>query len=262
MRKLKYPLPVFLIIAGLAGFFIRREELKTAFDPSNGLSISGAPFHTVMAIFAAAVIVIAIAFAIGMPVKYREVRPYIELFRIHGFLWYLVILAAGVIISASGIIYGVTEVWAYRDFSLMKVAFCVLAVIMGFIVSLMGYETYKQREIRHSIFYVIPSVCLCLLLIIFYRENTANPTLTSYCYRCLAYVFCALSFYYEIAVIFKKVMPGKLIASYIAASIFEITILAEAAPLFIKLMFGALAVTHIIKCGVLVSNLPNIKHHR
>ena len=262
MRKLKILLPVFMLLSGIGGFFIRKNELKTAYDPLTGLSIDGAPMLTVMIAAAAAILALSLLFVIFTPRKYKEIRRYTELFHIEVFAGYLLLLLCGAVITVSGIYYTVTEVILLKDYGLLKTAFGILAAATGIIIAYLASRCYKQRKVGRNILYVLPSIFSCVLLIMLYSENTANPVLTSYCYDCLAYVACALTFYYEIAVIFKKVMPGKLIASYLSASFFEITILAQSDLLPIKLMIGALAVTHILKCGALIRNMTAPSKHK
>lgn len=255
MRKFSFILPGVSLLCGLAGFYIRGQELETAFEPGTGLPIEGAKMASVMMILSIAVIAAAIITAIAVPVKYREVHPYEKLFNRTGFGGYILILLCGAVVIAGGAGFIAEDIMTTGTLSRLNAVFAVLAVITGFMMAGLGRLAYKGREVKRNIAYSIPSLFMCLWLIMLYKENTANPVLTSYCYLCLAYAAGALTFYYETAVIFKKMMPGKLIAVYLAAVFFETASLADDIPIWFKLILGGLALSHVIKCGAFMRGL-------
>lgn len=255
MRKFSFILPTASLLCGLAGFYIRGQELKTAFEPDTGLAIHGAKISTVMMILSVAVVAAAIIIAIAIPAKYREIHPYERLFAKTGFAGYILIILCGAAVIAGGAIFAAQEITSTGSISVFNSVFSVFAVITGVIMANLGRRAYKGRAVKRNIAYSIPSLFLCIWLIMLYKENTANPVLTSYCYLCLAYAAGALTFYYETAVIFQKIMPGKLIAVYTAAVFFETTSLADNIPLCFKLALGGLALSHVIKCGAFIRGL-------
>ena len=97
MRK-ELVLPVTAIVGGAIGFFLRRLELATAFEPDTGLPIEGMPVTWALIALSAAVAVVLLLLCLGVGKGFEG--GYDQAFRARDAAPYMMGMTAGAFLTA------------------------------------------------------------------------------------------------------------------------------------------------------------------
>ena len=246
MRKNALLLPISALALGFAGGVLRRRELNTVFDPVTGLAERGAAVTVMLCtlVIAALVLYLVVSYLIGR--KYTAHKSYdLALFAgktpalaaltCAGFLW----LAASVKIFLDARVGGgVTNV---------DIVFCGFSALSAISVIALALLTFKSSKGPGTLFFsVVPSLFLCLWLILFYKQNATNSVRLDYCYQCLAIASAVLSFYFSAGCFFGKAAAGKTIYSYMITIFFGTLTLFDSFSIEMKSIFAAILIITIV----------------
>ena len=121
MLMMKKTVPFFFLAAGIAGFFLRRTEMNTVFDPNTGFAETGATISALLTAITVVVLIGAAVFAFAMKAKDKEPDKIFALGRAE-FIAYTV---CGVAQIAAGIM------WLLERESVVGFVAGILAAISG-----------------------------------------------------------------------------------------------------------------------------------
>jgi hypothetical protein len=268
MRKSAVVVPILALVTGLVGFFFRKMEVSTVFDPVTGLAKRGASVTTLMIGIAVLAAVIAVVSAVLTVRRYASEPEYTRAFAPRGMAYLGVSFLASAAWLVGSIWYfagqmaaravpeGVVPMPGAGAFSIIDLLFTVLAALSAISVIILARRAYKgSAGSEMLVFSVIPSIFFCFWLVVLYKNNAANPILLSYCYQTLAIAAAALSTYFSAGYVFGKAPTGKTIVSFFLAIFFCMVVLADNIGLPLKLLFGATAVIVLINTVVFLRNL-------
>ena len=237
MRKTAGVLPFAALVLGAGGFFLRRVELKTAFEPS-GFAIPGATVTVALVALTAAALIFAAITGLAVRARYQSAPLYERAYRSGG-----AALLAGCLAGLAFLIG--TALYLYEAVSggsagIFDLVFAALAAISGFSLILLARAAFTGRFGGGlSYLSVFPALFFCLWLIAIYRENAPNPVILSYAYQITAACACAFVYYISAGCAFGKAYAGKMAFGHLAAVFFCAVALADPLPLWTKLFFGA-----------------------
>ena len=255
MRKNALIFPFSAIALGIAGGFLRQRELATVFDPVTGLAQRGASV-TIMLIalsVAAAVIYIAASYIIGR--KYTAHKDYTLSFGSITVPTLSVLILAGLLWLAASlkIFLGMNSGDIVLIADLIFCGFSALSAISVIVLAVLAFKSSKGPGVLF--FSVIPSLFLCLWLVLLYKQNATNPVRLDYCYQCLAIAAAVLSFYFSAGCYFGKASAPKTIFSYMITLFFGTVTLFDSFPIELKCIFAAILTITIIHAVPYISNL-------
>ncbi len=257
MRKSAVIMPLAFLLAGVLGFFVRRQELATVFDSVTGLAERYAPITVLLICLSAAVILSSLVIAIVVSSRHKADKDYSRAFApgsfsyvglsfILGLGWLAAVVLRFIRLRSSGII------------TIIDWIFILLAVLSAVSVIILAMGAYtRRRGAGMTVFSVIPSLFFCFWLIILYKDNATNPVLLDYCYECLAIAGAALSFYFGAGYAFRKSAPGWTLFSYLVTIFFCVIVLADGIGLPSQLIFGITAVVSWINAHAFIRNLKS-----
>ena len=174
MRKSALVLPFAALVMGAGGFFLRRMELETAFEPS-GFAIPGAPVTIALAALAAAALILAIAAGITARKRYESAPHYERAYRSGGAAFILGCLAGLAFLAGTAAC--LLEAFSAGKPGVFKYVFAALAAVSGFSLIMLARAAFTGRFGGGlSYLSVFPTLFFCLWLIIIYRENAPNPS--------------------------------------------------------------------------------------
>ena len=223
MRK-DIVIPLVPLLAGVAGFVLRRRELATGFEPDTGLAVPGCPAALALAALTAAVALALIVLARG---RLRPFRGYDDAMLTHD----PGMRAMG---NAAAFLVLMASAWELQEFVftgwpavseqaaaarlsggnaavvlLSGLGLPLVSVVMGLaaalsLLMLTRNNYWGERRGERSAFLLLPAFGSCLWLILTYRDMSSDPVVAGYACHLLALVAVTLALYYTVALSFGK----------------------------------------------------------
>ena len=258
MRKNAFVFPLSALVLGLAGGLLRQRELNTVFDPVTGLAKRGAPVTIMLCALSVAAIIIYLVTSYIISRKYAAHKDYSLAFTPAKVPSLSVLVIAGLLWLAA-------SVKIYLDVGVgvptVDLIFCGFSALSAVSVIALAFLAFKSSKGPGLLFFsVIPSLFLCLWLILLYKQNAANPVRLDYCYQCLAIAAAILSFYFSAGCFFGKSSAGKTIFSYMITIFFGIIALFDSFPIAMKGIFAAILAITLIFSTPYIANLTPRKN--
>ncbi len=255
MRKSAVLMPLVALLAGVFGYLFRRIEVNTVIDSVTGLAARGAVVTNLLIVVTIAIILIMAVYAVMMFTRYRTERGYAKVFMPTGFVY----IAGAYVVGIGWFIAAVLYVFnrsAVGGLTVIDWIFMLLAASSAVSVIVMSRGAYQRRSgTDMTLMSIIPPLFFCFWLIIYYKDNAANPVLLDYGYQILAIAAAALSYYYASGFTFRKVMTGKPIFAFLISIYLCIVVLADHTALSLKIMYAVTALNMLMSSILLIRNL-------
>lgn len=249
MRK-ELVLPVTAIVGGAIGFFLRRLELATAFEPDTGLPIEGMPVTWALIALSAAVAVVLLLLCLGVGKGFEG--GYDQAFRARDAAPYMMGMTAGAFLTAAaGVLLllklprlyaeASLETSGFPMFSLVPmVLLAVLCLCSAWSVLMLGKNNYRGEEKgKYSAWLLIPAYTCCMWLIVSYQEHSGDPIILDYVYQLFSVIAAVLGCYFLSGFGFGRSRPAAAAFFSAEAMYFALVTLADAhEPAFLLLYAG------------------------
>ena len=249
MRK-ELILPVTAIVGGAIGFFLRRLELATAFEPDTGLPIEGMPVTWALIALSAAVAVVLLLLCPGVGKGFEG--GYDQAFRARDAAPYMMGMTAGAFLTAAaGVLLllklprlyaeASLETSGFPMFSLVPmVLLAVLCLCSAWSMLMLGKNNYRGEEKgKYSAWLLIPAYTCCMWLIVSYQEHSGDPIILDYVYQLFAVIAAVLGCYFLSGFGFGRSRPAAAAFFSAEAMYFALVTLADAhEPAFLLLYAG------------------------
>ena len=249
MRK-ELILPVTAIVGGAIGFFLRRLELATAFEPDTGLPIEGMPVTWALIALSAAVAVVLLLLCLGVGKGFEG--GYDQAFQARDAAPYMMGMTAGAFLTAAaGVLLllklprlyaeASLETSGFPMFSLVPmVLLSVLCLASAWSMLMLGKNNYRGEEKgRYSAWLLIPAYTCCMWLIVSYQEHSGDPIILDYVYQLFSVIAAVLGCYFLSGFGFGRGRPAAAAFFSAEAMYFALVTLADAhEPAFLLLYAG------------------------
>lgn len=249
MRK-ELILPVTAIVGGAIGFFLRRQELLTAFEPDTGLPIEGMPVTWALIALSAAVAVVLLLLCLGVGKGFEG--GYDQAFRARDAAPYMMGMTAGAFLTAAaGVLLllklprlyaeASLETSGFPMFSLVPmVLLAVLCLCSAWSMLMLGKNNYRGEEKgKYSAWLLIPAYTCCMWLIVSYQEHSGDPIILDYVYQLFSVIAAVLGCYFLSGFGFGRSRPVAAAFFSAEAMYFALVTLADAhEPAFLLLYAG------------------------
>jgi len=234
---LKKAVPFAWLAAGAGGFFLRRSQLMTIFDPQTGFAEKGAPVSAALTALSVVMIALAVVFAAFQKINETEC---VRVFRFDS-VSCAVYMLGGLAAAAAGVL------WIIGRDSLIEFIMGILAALGGIAVILFGISM-KRREVMGglSTIYAVPALFFCLWLAVIYKDNAGNPQVVEFSYEALGAAAAAVSMYYAEGYVCGRVRPRAALCAGLIAVFFMCTAAANFDTLSEKLMAASAIVTSFV----------------
>ena len=249
MRK-ELVLPVTAIAGGAIGFFLRRLELATAFEPDTGLPIQGMPVTWALIALSAAVAVVLLLLCLGVGKGFEG--GYDQAFQARDAAPYMMGMTAGAFLTAAaGVLLllklprlyaeASLETSGFPMFSLVPmVLLAVLCLCSAWSMLMLGKNNYRGEEKgKYSAWLLIPAYTCCMWLIVSYQEHSGDPIILDYVYQLFSVIAAVLGCYFLSGFGFGRSRPAAAAFFSAEAMYFALVTLADAhEPAFLLLYAG------------------------
>lgn len=215
--KKELSIPLLSAAGGAAALPLRLWQNRTGYDPVTGLPLSGAPAGRVLAavllVLAAVLILLCLRLpkegdpGPALPGDFPRTTPLLTTLQAAGAL---LIALSGLVDLLEGMGSGnlLARIQAAADplssvplsgsifsSSQAQLLMGILALLSGAAVLLAAASCRRQEPCQAAPLLLVPPVFLVTRLVLAYRTNSVDPTLSAYCVELLALTFLTLGFY-------------------------------------------------------------------
>ena len=226
-------LPLLAVLGGVGGFFLRRWELSTAFEPS-GLAVSWAPASIALVILSA---IVVLALALLCRGSKHELKNYDDAFSAPRSWVYLIVsaVAAAVLLVAS--LFGLKAEFDSGAPRLLHLLFYGMCVVSFVSVLTVVPNNFRAKGRQYSLALLLPAYTCCLWLVTFYQQRAADPVVLDYVYELFAIVCTLLGFYFTAGFSFGRAKIWRCAFFCLLSVYFSIVTLADGHNRSIRLLF-------------------------
>lgn len=255
--------PLLALIGGIAAFALRLMQNRTGYESSTGLPTTGNFYAVAVPVLLIAVAVLFLFLVRRLPTE-RGKTPltFSNYFRSTGagapalmvmgaFLWIasgaLHILSGFVLLNTVGsntALYTTTTGTAVVS-PFLSVLVGVLSVLSGVflfpVISACRYRKHRAdtpAKVGKGGTLLIPVACLVIMLVITYREDSVNPTLSAYYVELLAIAGMILTFYRTVSFAYREGRTRRFVFYALITIVLCSTALADAHPITETLFYG------------------------
>jgi hypothetical protein len=255
MKKTAAIVPMFIVLIGLGGLYLRHLELSNVFDDVTGLNQIGAPISLALILLSVVVLAGIFVFSFYVKTSRKASDDFSNAFGTTSVVYPLSLSLVAFVWIAATLLNYVGTVTNGIQFD-TDLVFAVLSVFAAVSIMIFAVEVYKdpRRKIVKS-WIIAPIIFTTFWLGIMYRENVANPILLSYAYYALAIIFSVLSFYYLSGFIFHKPSLGKMVFASFSSIYFCLVTIADSHNLWIRLILIAIILYNIVHISMLIKYL-------
>lgn len=256
MRKFAVIMPVFALLAGIAGMLLRTWELTTAFEPESGLAIPGASATRILIAVSIAAVAIFVLFAVAVSRQNTAPAIYAKAFAIRNFP---VFALSGLIGAALAALVVLDFLLRFQHPAQAPAAYLVLylfALLSAISVVVLSVATFTGRAGTWScLFSVISPLFFCFLMLVIYRTNGANPVLQDFCWLCLFCAAATLATYYAAGFLFGRAKTRMTIIAHLTAIYLGVITLADLTLLAEKILAGLFVMSLLLNTGRFIAAL-------
>lgn len=255
MRK-EIVLPSIAAAGGVCGFFLRRWDLATAFEPGAGqarLLIPGSPSTLVLLAFSAAMV---LALALLCRGEHREFAGgYDEAFAAKGSTPYITAatLSAFLLLAAA-----LCAGWAFvsgQNRVMTRMLLAVMCAASFFCVLSTAKNNYRaEGRGKYSFTLLMPAYTCCVWLIAAYQSRAADPVILDYLYELLAIIAALLGLYFTAGFSFERSKVFRASFFSLLAVYFSFVTLADGHDLATLLLYAFVIVYLLSSTAVLLCN--------
>ncbi|MDR2572421.1 MAG: hypothetical protein LBD23_19285 [Oscillospiraceae bacterium] len=255
MRLSAFVMPIFAILAGIGGYYLRLSEHLNVFDLKTGLPERNAATSFWLVALTVTFLIFILIFSANVAARHKAIPGFESAFGTDPFSYPIIFILIG-IAWLVGTYMHFSDLGSMGPLSSVDIVFIALSALSAISVTLFAIEMYQdsRRKAPYALS-IIPTIFMCFWLIMLYRQNASNPVLLGYVYQCLAVTATALSLYYTSGFLYSKPSPGKAIFMYYIAIYFCTVTLADGYSMGINLVFYAIITTNIVYSSMLLKNL-------
>ena len=220
-------------------------QVQKIFDPETGLPTLHAPITTLLV-----VVLVLVAAALWwlsgrMKTDCAPEEPEDALALPHRETGWILIAAAA--LAALGSAY----LFFKEDSTLMKAA-ALLGILSAPVLAMM--PQIPRWGGFGAALSVLPVLFFCLWLVVFYKENAANPILWSYGMEILAIAMCLLAVFRLSAYLFYRAKPRRAIFACMLALITSLATLTDSVSLGARAVLGGWGIGTAVMCWIIINN--------
>ena len=249
MHKIGFILAPLAVLAGILGFFLRRIQLETVFDPQTGLATPNAPVSLIL--LALSALVIGLFFGLSFLAPKREGADFATAFGSGVFGRTILCVFAGILVFAGG--GRLVALVLTGQFALFPLLWAGAAVLGGLFLVILALLGSSGRNV--AIPSAMPVFFISLWMVILYIDHAANPVLLAYVYRLFALGFLLLSLYYIAGFAFRQAKVGRLTFAVSTAVYFTGVTFADGGITYQNIALAALTVTALSYLLILTHKL-------
>ena len=240
MRKAGFFMTALALIAGAAGFFLRRQEVATVFDPHTGLASPGEPISILLMMLSGITVLLLFAFCLWIP--QRRLSTFEEAFEDGGLLSPLLTILGVLVIFAT--VLEAVNVPQREEFILLAHLQTAGAILSGVCLAYMAIRGPRGGSV--AVAAAVPVFWICLWLVDVHIREASNPVLLRHVYGFFALSALLLGIYYVASFAFHQGKVKKLLFTSSVAIYFTGVTMGDVHNFYQRALLLALAGTLLL----------------
>ena len=252
MRNSAYPLCITTLVLAAFGGFFRWLQNQVGFDPDTGLAIVGSMWPYVTAV----ILLVQSRRAINRD-RVRRPETFEQAFHPVGGYTGVLVLICGLLMAAGGAILFFTVPFSDKQRSLMQII-AVLAVVYGFVFPFQLSDKGERPRTSTVVFSAIPIVLFAFWIVVSYKSNIVNPTITAYAVEIITLCALTVAFYQVAGFAFDRPRPIRATFWALFAATMCFASIADKHYFAVHLIFIAAALMLMLQAWLIASNVKSI----
>ena len=259
MRNSAYPLCITTLVVAAFGGFFRWLQNQVSFDLDTGLAITGSMWPYVTAawfVIAAIILLVQSRRAINRD-RVRRPETFEQAFHPVGGYTGVLVLICGLLMAAGGAILFFTVPFSDKQRTLMQVI-AVLAVVYGFVFPFQLADKGERPRTSTVVFSAIPIVLFAFWIVVSYKSNIVNPTITAYAVEIITLCALTVAFYQVAGFAFDRPRPIRATFWALFAATLCFASIADKHYFAVHLIFIAAGLMLMLQAWLIASNVKSI----
>ena len=246
MRKNSVTAVTLSAAAGLVGLVLRRIEYNTALHGGVGIADERLPVTFALAALSAAMVLLSVLYAYNMVKKSGKKG------NLFGEAPGAIAVVFGDVLFAFGA--GIYYMGNKENLTPTVLIFTIMAVICAASFWITARPSGDDGGMA-KLMCVVPSLFFCLWLVLIYKENSMEPQLIKFVYRCLDVAALTMFFYYISGYYYGRGKPAPAIVSGMLSIYFSLLVLAELGTMWNVLMISGALIIVCVGLARLINSL-------
>ncbi len=259
MRNSAYPLCITTLVLAAFGGFFRWLQNQVSFELDTGLAVPGSLWTYVTAVWiviAAAVLLVQSRRAINRD-RVRRPETFAQAFRPIGGFTGILVLVCGVVMVLGGVILFITVPLSDHQRTLMQVV-AALGIVYGILFPFQ-LQDRADRPRSFTVFLAgFPILMFAFWIIVSYKSNIVNPTVTAYAVEIITLCALTIAFYQVAGFAFDRPKPIRAVFWALFAAFLCIMSIADRHYLGVHIMLLGAALMLMLQAWLIASNVRSI----
>lgn len=259
MRNSAYPLCITTLVLAAFGGFFRWLQNQVSFEPATGLAIRGSMWPYVTAIWivlTAAILLVQSRRAVNRD-RVRRPETFAQAFRPIGGFTGVIVLLCGLLMAVGGVILFLTVPLSDHQRLLMRVI-AVVCVLYGVLFPLQLQDRGDRPRSFTVLLSAVPIFLFAFWIIVSYKSNIVNPSVTAYAVEILTLTAFTIGFYQVAGFAFDRPKPIRAVFWALFGAFFGLMSVADKHYLGVHIIFLAAALMLMLQAWMIASNVRSI----
>ncbi len=259
MRNSAYPLCITTLVLAAFGGFFRWLQNQVSFDLDTGLAVTGSMWPYVTAawfVIAAAVLLVQSRRAINRD-RVRRPETFEQAFHPVGGYTGVLVLICGLLMAAGGVLLFFTVPFSDRQRSLLQIV-GVMAAVYGFLFPFQLADKGERPRAATVFFSAFPILLFAFWIVVSYKSNIVNPTITAYAVEIITLCVLTIAFYQVAGFAFDRPRPIRATFWALFAAFLCIVSVADKHYFAVHLILLAAALMLMLQAWLIASNVKSI----
>ncbi len=259
MRNSAYPLCITTLVLAAFGGFFRWLQNQVSFDPDTGLAIVGSMWPYVTAVWFVVTAVILLVQSRRAINRDRVRRPetFEQAFHPVGGYTGVLVLICGLLMAAGGALLFFTVPFSDRQRPLLQ-AVGVMALVYGFLFPFQLADKGERPRTGTVIFSAFPILLFAFWIVVSYKSNIVNPTITAYAVEIITLCALTVAFYQVAGFAFDRPRPIRATFWALFAATFCFVSIADKHYFAVHLILIAAGLMLMLQAWLIASNVKSI----
>ena len=259
MRNSAYPICITTLVLAAFGVFFRWLQNQVSFDLDTGLAVRGSLWTYAMAawlVIAAVILLVQSRRAINRD-RVRRPETFSQAFRPIGGFTGVIVLLCGLLMAIGGVILFLTVPLSDKYRLFLRVI-AVAAVVYGVLFPVQLQDRGERTRSFTVLLSAVPILLFSFWIIVSYKENIVNPSVTAYAVEILTLAAFIIGFYQVAGFAFDRPKPIKAVFWALYAAFFGLVSIADKHYLGVHVILVAAALMLMLQAWLIASNVRSI----
>jgi len=256
MRNSAYPLCITTLVLAAFGVFFRWLQNQVSFDPATGLAMRGSPwpYVTVIWIVIAALILLVQSRRAVNRDRVRRPETFAQAFQPVGSFTGVLVLVCGLLMAVGGVLLFLTVPFSDRQRSLLQIV-GAMSVVYGILFPFQMQDRGERPKSFTLVLCGFPIAIYALWIVVSYKSNIVNPTISAYAVEIITLCALAVAFYQTAGFAYDRPRPIRAIFWSLLAAFLCFLSVADRHYMAVHVLLIASGLMLMLQAWLIASNV-------